>query len=156
MKKKTRSLAVSGVVAALYAVTTMVIAPFGFGAVQCRVSDVMLIFCMKRKEMIAGCVVGCIIANMFSPLGPIDMAVGALVNFLIGYVAYGSKNMITTIVSGGIIAGIFVGTELWAVYSIPIQITSVTVAAGEMISLALGAILYKMIEKRCGTNENVK
>lgn len=156
MKKKTRSLAVSGVVAALYAVTTIVIAPFGFGAVQCRVSDVMLIFCMKRKEMIAGCVVGCIIANMFSPLGPIDMAVGALVNFLIGYVAYKSKNMIITIISGGIIAGIFVGTELWAVYSLPIQITSATVAVGEMISLALGAIIYKMIEKRWGTDENVK
>lgn len=156
MKKKTRSLAVSGVVAALYAVTTIVIAPFGFGAVQCRISDVMLIFCMKRKEMIAGCVVGCIIANMFSPLGPIDMAVGALVNFLIGYVAYKSKNMIITIISGGITAGIFVGTELWAVYSLPIQITSATVAAGEMISLALGAIIYKAIEKRWGTDENVK
>lgn len=158
MKNKTKSIALSGVFVAIYAVVTLAISPFSFGAIQCRLSDVLLMFCIKRKEAIAGCVFGCVIANMFSPLGIIDMAVGALANFLIGAFAYKSKKIIMTIVAGGMIAGLFIGAELCVIYSIPFLMTFVTVAIGEILSLTVGAILYRIINKHMGERqiENVK
>lgn len=63
-------------VAAMYAVLTIVIQPIGYGDLQCRVSEVLVLLCFYRRDYTLSLMVGCFIANLFSPLGVIDWILG--------------------------------------------------------------------------------
>lgn len=145
---KIRTITEIGLAAAVYAVLTMLIAPIGFGAVQCRFSDVLLFFCSKNKNLIGGCVLGCVIANMLSPLGVIDMVLGGTVNFLIGTVMYKVKSAVVKVPACSMIAGLIIGTELTLISGAPFVFTAITVTIGESIALSIGGVLFKIIEGR--------
>lgn len=145
---KTRNITEIGLTAAAYAVLTMIIAPIGFGAIQCRISDVLLFFCSKNKNLIGGCTIGCIIANMLSPLGVIDMIVGGTVNILIGITMYKIKGAIIKVPICSAIAGLIIGAELTLISGTPFIFTVITVAIGEGVALSIGGILYKIMEDK--------
>ena len=136
-----------GIIAAIYAVLTMVLSPISFGAVQCRVSDTMLFFSKKNKNFVAGCAIGCIVANLISPLGVIDMVIGGITNFIIGVAISRIRNEWIGIIAGSAIAGICIGIELGVFYSIPIWTSIISVAIGEVIPLTMGLLLSKVMKK---------
>lgn len=59
-----------------------------------------------------------------------------------------SGKVVPTILFGTVFNGIVVGAELSIVYGSPFLLNAVCVAAGEGISLLLGAVLYKLVGKR--------
>ncbi|MBR5134013.1 MAG: QueT transporter family protein [Clostridia bacterium] len=66
MKKTTSSLhrlAETGLIAALYAVMTLVLSPISFGAVQLRFSESLTILPVFSKNAVTGLALGCVIAN---------------------------------------------------------------------------------------------
>ena len=65
-------------VAAMYAVLTVVIAPLAFGEIQFRFSEVLVLLCFYRKDYALALIVGCFIANLFSPMGLMDIIFGTL------------------------------------------------------------------------------
>ncbi len=69
--KKVRFLALSAVIAALYAVLTYVAAALNlaYGAVQFRFSEALTVLPVFTPAAIPGLTVGCLIANLGSPLG---------------------------------------------------------------------------------------
>jgi len=145
---KTRNITEIGLTAAVYAVLTMIIAPIGFGAIQCRISDVLLFFCSKNKNLIGGCALGCVIANMLSPLGVIDMVLGSIVNLLIGITMYKIEAAIIKVPICSIISGVIIGAELTIISGASFIFTTITVAIGEAIALSIGGILYKIMEDK--------
>ncbi len=145
---KTRNITEIGLTAAAYAVLTMIIAPIGFGAIQCRISDVLLFFCSKNKNLIGGCALGCVIANMMSPLGVIDMVLGGIVNLLVGITMYKIKAAIIKVSICSIMAGVIIGAELTTMSGVPFIFTTITVAIGEAVALSIGGILYKIMEDK--------
>lgn len=77
MNKKTskvRFLALSAVIAALYAVLTYAAAAMNlaFGAVQFRFSEALTVLPAFTPAAIPGLAVGCLISNLASPLGVVD------------------------------------------------------------------------------------
>ena len=56
--------------------------------------------------------------------------------------------VVPTILFGTVFNGIVVGAELSIVYGSPFLLNAVCVAAGEGVSLLLGAVLYKLVGKR--------
>ena len=85
MNKKTskvRFLALSAVIAALYAVLTYAAAAMNlaFGAVQFRFSEALT-------------VLGCLISNLASPLGVVDWVFGTLATLLAGIFSYLVRNI---------------------------------------------------------------
>lgn len=144
---KVKSLTRIAIFAAIYAVLTLVIAPFSFGAIQCRVSMIMSLFCVGNKRNAAGYVIGTIIANLFSPLGIIDVAVGMVVSGIVAFTAYKTKSELATVIANIIAVSIFVGAELAYVYSIPFVTNAIYVAIGTAISCTVGLILSKVIKK---------
>ena len=82
MKINTRKIAFAGVVAALYAVLTIVIMPLSYGPVQLRISEVLCILPFFFPFSVWGLFIGCIVANIISPYGFLDLLFGSLASLL--------------------------------------------------------------------------
>ncbi|HEY4552695.1 MAG TPA: QueT transporter family protein, partial [Bacillaceae bacterium] len=69
-----RTLAVNGILAALYIAVTMLIQPFGFTNIQFRVSEIFNHLVVFNKKYIYGIVIGVFLSNLlFSSLGVYDL-----------------------------------------------------------------------------------
>ena len=90
---KTKKLVFTALIAAAYAVLTLVIAPFSFGAVQLRISEALTILPVFTPCAIWGLSLGCLIANIFSPFGIIDMVFGTLATLIAAFLSYKVRNI---------------------------------------------------------------
>lgn len=73
-----RFLVQAGLIAALYAVTTYLCALWGlaYGEVQLRFSEALTILPLFTPAAIPGLAIGCLIANLGSPMGLVDIICG--------------------------------------------------------------------------------
>lgn len=76
-KCSTRTIALSGVVAALYAVITIVW-PLSYGSVQFRLSEALCVLPALVPATGVGLTVGCLVANLFSTVSALDIVIGTL------------------------------------------------------------------------------
>ena len=81
LKFDIRKIAFSAVVAALYAGLTLAVMPLSFGPVQIRFSEVLCILPFFFPFSVWGLVVGCIVANIFSPYLWLDITIGPIASF---------------------------------------------------------------------------
>ena len=66
--------------AALYVVLTYILAPISFGVIQFRLSEILILTCFFDKKKAIGLTLGCLIANLVSPLGELGvMIVGYII-----------------------------------------------------------------------------
>lgn len=79
-----RQIALSGIIAALYAVLSYLAAVFSvaFGPVQFRFSEALCLLPCLIPEAVPGLVVGCLAANLLSPYGALDILFGTLATLL--------------------------------------------------------------------------
>ena len=77
----TRMLAVNAMLAAIYAVLTIALAPISYGAVQFRVSEALTIAPFFLPGTVWGLWAGCVLANLFTG-NLFDIIFGALATFL--------------------------------------------------------------------------
>ncbi len=164
MKKLTaRDMVQIAIVAAIYIALT-IIPPFNvisFGAYQFRISEMMNFMAFYNRKYIIGVTIGCMIANLFSPLW-IDVFVGGgstLVFLTLGVVLF-SKVKPGYLLNGWLrkdfflfsiffsISMVTIATELNIVTGAPFLLTWFTTAIGECASLLVGAILIDKISKR--------
>lgn len=75
-------LAVSAVAGAAYAALTMLLAPISYGEVQLRVSEALCILPFFIPCTAPGLFIGCLIANLLSPIGALDIVFGSLATLL--------------------------------------------------------------------------
>ena len=150
-------------VAAIYIALT-IIPPFNvisFGAYQFRISEMMNFMAFYNRKYIIGVTIGCMIANLFSPLW-IDVFVGGgstLVFLTLGVVLF-SKVKPGYLLNGWLrkdfflfsiffsISMVTIAIELNIVTGAPFLLTWFTTAIGECASLLVGAILIDKISKR--------
>lgn len=134
-------------VAAIYAVLTVAIAPLSYGAIQMRISECLVLLCFYKKKYGIGLIIGCAIANIFSPY-PLDIVFGTLstVVAVLGIV-YLSKNLeIATIFPT--LSCLIVSAEISIVDQLPFFLTTFEVLIGEAIVINLIAYpLFKALEK---------
>ena len=83
-KFSARSLALSGVIAALYAALSLVSTAMGlgFGTVQLRLSEALCVLPILFPEAVPGLAVGCLVTNLLSPYGAADLIFGTLATLL--------------------------------------------------------------------------
>jgi len=77
-----RKIAFAGVVAALYAALTIVIAPISYGPIQFRLAEALCILPFFFPVTALGLFIGCVIANLFSPYGILDIIAGSVASLL--------------------------------------------------------------------------
>ena len=83
MKKNVKSLVFNALIASLYVVLTLVLAPFSYSTkllfIELRLSETLLVLTFYNKKYGPGLIIGCFVANLLgSSLGVIDWVFGTL------------------------------------------------------------------------------
>lgn len=133
-------------VAALYAVMTVMIEPLAYGPVQFRFSEILVLLCFYRKDYGIALTLGCFIANLLSPYG-LDVIFGTLGTAAAVFLMYYMKNICLAALLPVITNGILVGLELF-IYGEPLWISVGTVALGELAVMIIGVLLFKAVAQR--------
>ena len=79
---KTRFLAQAAVIAALYALLTVLVAPVASGLVQCRVSEALCVLPYFTFSAVPGLFVGCAMANLITGAPIYDVIFGSIATLL--------------------------------------------------------------------------
>ncbi|MCL2409299.1 MAG: QueT transporter family protein [Oscillospiraceae bacterium] len=77
-----RRLALSGVIAALYAALTIGTVFISFGPLQFRVAEALTVLPFFFPHSVWGVFVGVVVSNIFSPYGPLDIVIGSLATLI--------------------------------------------------------------------------
>ena len=113
MKSKTRGITVSAVIAAIYAVVTLMpgINMFSYGPVQFRVSEALTVLPIFTPWAIPGLTVGCFISNILSSVGPLDMVFGTIATLLASVCTYYLRKMskFVSVLPAVILNGVIIG-----------------------------------------------
>ena len=148
-QSKVANLAKAGVVAGLYVAITLLLAPFSFGAVQLRLSELFNNLSVFNKRYIWAA-----IANLTSPLGVVDVIFGSLGTLVMTSLSYYLTRNVESVPKKLAICVIIcalmswsVALELYFVSKAPFWMTYLTVGIGELISMAIGAIIVYGISK---------
>lgn len=77
MKKlTTKQLALSGIMAGLYAAVTILTSSFAYGNIQFRLADSLCVLTALEPSLTIGLTLGCLLANLFSTVSALDIFVG--------------------------------------------------------------------------------
>lgn len=80
--KNSRTLIQGAAIAAAYSALSLAFLPLNFGAVQFRVAEGLTVLPFLFNGAVPGLFVGCIVANLYSPFGLIDIVGGSLASLL--------------------------------------------------------------------------
>ena len=144
----TRSVCLSAMIAALYAALTLLLAPISYGAIQCRISEAMTLLPILLPQAIPGLVIGCLVANLLSPVAIWDVLFGTLATLIAAMGTYWlRKKPILAALCPVVANGVIVGIMLAVFYALPLWMTMLEVAVGEAVAVALGFILLAALRK---------
>lgn len=141
-----RYLCLSAVIAALYAALTMALPALSYGAVQCRLSEALTMLPLMLPQAVPGLFVGCVVANLLSPVGLMDVLFGSLATLLaaVSVRALRHRPLLAAacpVVFNGVIVGLVISLQS----NLPVALTMLQVAAGEAVAVALGLALMKAL-----------
>ncbi len=147
---KLQKLAHAAVIAAVYAVLTLALAPASFGPVQCRVSEALCVLPMLTPAAVPGLAVGCLIANLFT---------GSVYDILFGTLATLSAAILTRVfrknkwiamlfpvLINAVVVGGYIG--LFLDKSMAVWLCMLSVGLGQTVACyGIGLPLYKFLKK---------
>lgn len=147
----------TALIAALYAALTYAFAWLGYEQVQFRISEILVLFAFIEPRYGLGLILGCVLANLPSPLGVIDIVVGSfatlmaimfivLVRKMLGY----NKRALIIASLGPVISNaILVGIELTYVFNTPFLWNVFYVGVGELVVVTIiGTVIVNSIMKK--------
>lgn len=161
MKSETLSvstLARCAMVAALYTVLCLVLAPISFGAVQIRIAEALCLLPVFGAEYVLAVTLGCFLSNLLVTGFP-DILFGTVATLLACLVTYALRNLrwkglaIPASIPPVIFNALIVGPEIAYYFSdAPFTLAAcvfngITVGLGEIVScMILGVALVRLIE----------
>lgn len=149
--KKVLFITQAAMIAAVYVVLTVVFAPFGFGEVQVRISEVLTILAYFTPAAIPGLFIGCIIGNAMGGAILIDVIFGSIATLIGAIFSYMlRKNKFLVPLPPIIANALIVPFVLKYGYAVPLPIPFMmfTVGIGEVISCGvLGLIVLFALDK---------
>lgn len=144
-----RSMVANAVVATIYFILTYFTASFSFLGVQVRIAEALVLLCFFRRDYTIGLTIGCIIANLISPLGMWDVLFGTLATLLSCLLVSFMRHMFIATLLPVIINGFVVGAELYFLLEEPFWLNVGLVALGEFVAVSiLGYILFMVLGKK--------
>lgn len=154
----TKTFTKVSMIAAVYTVLSMVLAPLSFGPIQIRVAEAMTVLPLIYRPSIFGVTLGCFLTNLLgaitgvNPTGFLDAAIGTAATFLAAVSTYRLRNVmvkkvpVPALLMPVVFNFVFIGAEL-AVLLMPetvflgTMIFGAEVAIGELASVILGWLL---------------
>ncbi len=162
MKKQVRFTVTAGIIAALYAALTYLSAALGlaYGPVQFRLSEGLCVLAAATPAAIPGLAVGCLVSNLASPFGVIDIICGTAATLIAAIAGHLFRRcrvcglpwvaMLAPVIANALIVGAEVAylSDAGAAFAATFWITALEVALGEIaVCFILGAMVWKASEK---------
>lgn len=147
--KDTNFLVKSAAIAALYAVLTLVVPMPQYGPIQFRFSEILVLLVFYNKKYMPGLLLGCAIANIFSPMAWFDVIFGTLSS----YIAFRLMRKTDNIFIASLFPVIMTSVPALGTYFILDNSTSfimmlASFMASEFVMVSIiGIIIFKIIEK---------
>lgn len=157
-KNKTRDLTLAALVAALYAVMSYFGSLFGltFGPIQFRFAEALCVLPFLFPAAVPGLTLGCLITNLLSPYGLLDMVVGPLATLLGAWLTSKVRHAWAAPLPPVLCNGVLVGFTLaWteaggftAAFFPAWLYNGLTVALGELgVCVILGGLLLRTLAR---------
>lgn len=157
MRSKTHLLALNGVIAAAYAALTLVASAMNlaYGPVQFRFSEALTVLPFLFPGTWPGVFVGCLVANLLSPYGLLDIVIGSAATLIAALLTQRTNHawlaplppvLCNMVLVGGEIAWYEVGFS--AQFPALFGINALWVGIGEaLVCYVLGMLLIRAVPK---------
>ena len=155
-KQTIHEMCVNALLATVYAVLTIFIAPIAYGPIQFRFSEVLVLFCFFNKRYAIGLTLGCLIANCFSPTAILDVPFGTLATLLACLGIIFCKHLLVAVAFPVVCNAFIIAIELALEGIAPFWLSVLTVGAGELAVLTLGYIFFISIKRSRGFFRAIK
>lgn len=158
MRFDTKKLSRAAVIAALYAALGLLSSflNLAYGPVQLRFSEALCVLPFLMPEAVWGLFVGCLLTNVLSPYGLLDLIFGSAATLLAALLSARCKTRVGAAIPPILCNAVLVGALLsWeaggtaASFAALFAYNAVTVGAGEAVAcLIFGLPLLRVLEKR--------
>jgi len=162
--KTTKRMMLITMIAVVYVVISIFLAPFSFGPIQCRVSEALCVLPILSFWAIPGVTLGCFISNLIgifsgaNPLGFIDLFCGTVATLIAAEFSYYLRENkwhnrpMLSFLSPIIVNGIIIGLELSLILFQDLStlffcIMQVTVGEA-LVILFIGVPLFRHLENK--------
>lgn len=157
-KISVRQLTIAAMIGGAYAVLAIFGSVFGisYGPIQCRFSEALCVLPFLFPEAAWGLGVGCLIANILSPYGLLDIIVGSMATLIAAHLTAGCRNrylaplppvICNCLLVGGVIT--FEQTGFTHAFLPTYLLNALSVGLGEAVACyGLGLLLLKALEKK--------
>ena len=148
-----RDLARAAIIAAIYALLTIALAPISSGLIQCRVSEAMSVLPYFTFSAVPGLFIGCLLANLLTGAPIYDVVFGSLATLLAAYLTYSLRKRLPKYLAplpSVVINALVVGALLTYVYEVGVGywVAAGYVAIGQAIAcFVIGLPLMALLER---------
>jgi len=148
-----RYMCLAAVIAALYAALTLGFQAISYGPVQFRVSEALTLLPVVFPEAVPGLAVGCLISNLFNPMGATvyDVVFGTLATLLAAVLTQRIKGSIWLRALPPVLCNaVIIGLVITYGYGVDLLwMNMLTVGIGQaVVCYALGVPLVRILEKQ--------
>ena len=154
----TKKLTRCALIAAIYVALTMLsnVLNLAFGPIQLRFSEALTVLPFLLPETAWGLFVGCMLSNILSPYGPLDLIVGSAATLLAALLTARCRNQWTAalppVVCNAVLVGALIAWEqagTGSAFAPAFAYNALTVGAGEAAACyAMGLPLLGLLQKR--------
>ena len=137
-------IAFNGILAAVYVALTLALTPISFGPIQFRLSEILVLFCFFNKKYTFGLTLGCLIANIFSPNGILDIPFGTTATLIACIGIMFSKSLALACIFPVVVNAFIIAGELYLIGE-PYWMSVLTVGGGELVVMIVGYILIMIV-----------
>ncbi len=146
-------------IAALYVALTYVSNALGlaYGAVQFRLSEILTVLPVFTPAAIPGLTIGCIIANLSSPFGVVDIICGSLASLLAAISTYALRKIclkglpVLAVIPPVLFNAVIIGLEIWALQGRAAElffVSALEVGLGQLVMcVAVGLPFIRVIKR---------
>ena len=160
----TKTFAKTAMIAAVYTVISLVLAPFTFGNIQVRIAEALTLLPLIYAPSIWGVTLGCFLTNLIgvlmgvNPTGIMDTVIGTSATFLAAVCTYKLRDVkfrdipVWSILMPVLFNMVFIGIELGFILFPESIVTGsiicgLEVAVGELISVIVGWYIIKLLDR---------
>jgi uncharacterized membrane protein len=149
----------TGLIAAIYAVITIAIAPLGYGPIQFRISEVLVLLAFIDPVYTIGLTIGCLVANIFGGVGILDIVFGTLATFISckgieltrKLIKKDTLSLIVASLWPVVINGVIIGLVLTYSAGIPFYIIAAQISLSEFIIVTIiGVPIFNVLKEHIG------
>jgi uncharacterized membrane protein len=143
-----RKIALSAMIAALYAGLTVALAPISFGPIQLRIAEALTLLPFFVPEAVWGLFTGCVLSNFIGGFGLIDVIFGSLATLLAALMTRRMPSVWLAAFPPVVLNAAIVGGYLAVLTDTPILLSVLYIGASQSaVCFGLGVPLCKFLAR---------